>query len=410
MSSIFKKQYKEYRFIVAFIILEILLNIIAKYIDAKGFALTPYFRIILILFTVAFFSLDILKLKFKLKFKKICSWRELFVYGWFFFALISILIGVLYKNPIVYIFTDFIYIFLGALLFYIFRNKHNDELDFVNLSKTIFIIGLACVIFNLKAPAILLVIMAALMFLNILNKRYVLFFLFFIPYSILVFSSNRTQLVVFFLMGFLLLLKIFRPFFSKKLVIFFGLSIILFTYLFRQEIILGMLNFINPKSNIGYRINQIAIILEEGIDYSDPFFTSISQRMIEAQVVFEMWTSSITSFIFGTGSGGVIDGGKLFLDNSVLGSSLLGKSKVHNIHILPFSMIFRYGLVGLILFLVLLKIVYKTILGILNESKSEQEIFWSLLLIFWFFFSIPAASFLWSMPVFWISLTFINKT
>ncbi len=171
-----------------------------------------------------------------------------------------------------------------------------------------------------------------------------------------------------------------------------------------------MLNFINPKSNIGYRINQIAIILEEGIDYSDPFFTSISQRMIEAQVVFEMWTSSITSFIFGTGSGGVIDGGKLFLDNSVLGSSLLGKSKVHNIHILPFSMIFRYGLVGLILFLVLLKIVYKTLLGILNESKSEQEIFWSLLLIFWFFFSIPAASFLWSMPVFWISLTFINKT
>ncbi len=213
MSSIFKKQYKEYRFIVAFIILEILLNIIAKYIDAKGFALTPYFRIILILFTVAFFSLDILKLKFKLKFKKICSWRELFVYGWFFFALISILIGVLYKNPIVYIFTDFIYIFLGALLFYIFRNKHNDELDFVNLSKTIFIIGLACVIFNLKAPAILLVIMAALMFLNILNKRYVLFFLFFIPYSILVFSSNRTQLVVFFLMGFLLLLKIFSIFF-----------------------------------------------------------------------------------------------------------------------------------------------------------------------------------------------------
>ena len=84
MSLILKKEHKEYRFIIAFIILEILLNVIARYIDVKGFALTPYFRIVMILFTVAFFSLDILKLKFKLKFKKTCSWRELFVYGWFF--------------------------------------------------------------------------------------------------------------------------------------------------------------------------------------------------------------------------------------------------------------------------------------------------------------------------------------
>ena len=409
MRAIFKKQYKEYRFIIIFIILEILLNIIAKYINAKGFALTPYFRIVLILLTVAFFNLDILKLKFKLKFKKRCSWRELFVYGWFFFALISILIGVFYKNPITYIFTDFFYVFMGILLFYIFRNKQDDELEFFNLSKIILILGLCCVIFNFKVPAILLVVMAALMFLNILNKKYSYFLLFFILYSILVVTSNRTQLIVFFLMVFLLLLKKFRFFFSKKSVIFFGLSIILLTYLFRQEIISGMLKFINPKSNIGYRLNQIAIIFEEGIDYSDPFFTSISQRMIEAQVVFEIWTSSITSFIFGAGSGGVIDGSKIFLDNSVLGSSLLGKSKVHNIHLLPFSMVFRYGLIGLILFLVLLKIVYKTILGILNETKSEQEIFWSLLLIFWFFFSIPAASFLWSMPVFWISLAYTNK-
>ena len=409
MSLILKKEHKEYRFIIAFIILEILLNVIARYIDVKGFALTPYFRIVMILFTVAFFSLDILKLKFKLKFKKTCSWRELFVYGWFFFALISILIGVLNKNPIIYIYTDFIYICLGAILFYIFRNKHNDKLDSFNLSKIILIIGLGCVIFNLKAPAILLVVIAALMFVNILNKRYLFFILFIIPYLILVFSSNRSQLIVFFLMIFLFLLKKFRNFFSTKSVIFFGLFIILFTYLFRRELISGLLNFINPESNIGYRINQISIILEEGIDYSDPFFTSISQRMIEAQVVFEIWTSSITSFIFGSGSGGVIDGGKIFLDNSVLESSLLGKNKVHNIHLLPFSMIFRHGLIGLMLFLVLLKIVYKTILGILNETKSEQKIFWSLLLIFWFFFSIPAASFLWSMPFFWISISFINK-
>jgi hypothetical protein len=32
-----------------------------------------------------------------------------------------------------------------------------------------------------------------------------------------------------------------------------------------------------------------------------------------------------------------------------------------------------------------------------------------LFLIFWFFFSIPASSFLWSMPVFWISLSMIKN-
>jgi hypothetical protein len=53
-------------------------------------------------------------------------------------------------------------------------------------------------------------------------------------------------------------------------------------------------------------------------------------------------------------------------------------------------------------------IIYRSIIKILNEEGNEQELFWNLFLVFWFFFSIPAASFLWSMPVFWMSLVFTN--
>lgn len=407
------KKSKVFSFIVLFIILEIILDIISSFSNSGGFTLTPYIRIVLLLFTLSFFILDIINIRFPLSFKKNISYQKLFVFGWLFFAVISVFIGLVNKNPILYVTTDFIYVAFGAILFFIVdSNKTKFILNyrrFYLFSMLLISIGYICLFFNIKAPAILLILIAIVIFINILKGKTINAIFLLIPYFILVVSTNRTQLIVFLLLFFILLLKKIRTVYTSRAVLFFGLTIMIVIFLLKEQILDVVLLFINPNSNIGYRINQIAIILNEGIDYSNPFFTSIVQRIIEAEIVIKYWTSDIFTFIFGLGSGGTIDGSKFFSDSSVLNSSLLGSKRVHNIHLLPFSLIFRYGLVGLIFFFILLRIVYQSFIKVLNEDDNIEKIFWNLFLISWVLFSMPAASYLWSMPVFWISLAYTNK-
>lgn len=414
MFMIQKKNNKKYWFIITLLSFEILLTLLFSFSDIGGFSLTPYIRLGLIAFTVLFFATDILKITIPLtiNFTKI-PYVNLFVYGWVLFAGLSILIGLFNKNPPLYIITDFIYTFLGALLFYVTtKNKkitENNATFYIKLSRVLCFIAVCCIIFNLKAPALLLVLMVVLLYLNLLKNRFLDVLLLVIPYCALVISSNRSQLIVFLLMIFILFLKNFRYFFTKKSVLAIGIGAISIIVLLKEQLLNFALLFVDKKSNIGFRINQLSIIFKEGIDYSNPFFVSISQRIVEAEIVMNYWTQNILSFVFGMGSGATIDGSSVFSDGSVLNSALLGSGKIHNIHLLPFSLIFRYGFIGLLLFILITYIVYQSFIKVLNESSDSSIIFWNLFLILWFFFSVPAASFLWSMPVFWISLSMITK-
>ena len=103
-------------------------------------------------------------------------------------------------------------------------------------------------------------------------------------------------------------------------------------------------------------------IINEGVDYSSSYHVSVSQRLIEAEVVMSLWTENMFSFIFGSGLGGVIDG-KLFIDNAVTSSALLGEKSIHNIHLLPFAFIHKYGLLGLIIMVLLMIDFFKSIKG-----------------------------------------------
>ncbi|WP_143744271.1 oligosaccharide repeat unit polymerase [Polaribacter tangerinus] len=389
------------------------MDIISSFSDSGGFTLTPYFRIVLLLFTACFFILDIINIRFPLSFKKNISYQKLFVFGWLSFASVSVIIGLVNKNPILYVATDFIYIAFGATLFFIIdSNKAKFILNysrFYLFSMLLLSLGYICLFFNIKAPAILLILMAIVSFIKILNGKTISAIFILIPYFLLVVSTNRTQIIIFFLLFFIFLLKKIRTVYTSRAVIFFGLIFMILIYLLKEQILEMALLVINPKGNIGYRINQIAIIFNKGIDYSNPFFISIVQRITEAKIVVKYWTSDIFTFIFGLGSGGTIDGSMFYSDSSVLNSSLLGAKRVHNIHLLPFSLIFRYGLIGLIFFFILLRIVYQSFIKVLNEDNNIGKIFWNLFLISWLIFSMPASSYLWSMPVFWISLAFTNK-
>lgn len=405
---------KTYWFIIIFLSAEILINFLFSFSNIRGFSLTPYIRITLIFFTGLFFFFDFSRLKIPLKINlKKLHLSNIFVYAWMGFSVIGIFISILNRNSVLYTITDSIYVFFGALLFYISERNLSPQkpnnLFFVKFSRALVILSLICLFFSLKPPALLLVLMVVLLYVSILNRRFLDALLLIIPYAILVLSTNRTQLIVFFLMFFILFLRKTRFILSKPVVLVLGITAIICLFFLRQEIIDVLLLIFDKSSNIGFRIYQIDSILKDGIDFTSPAFVSISQRIIEAEVVLQYWTQDVFSFLFGLGPGATIDGTTFFIDNSVLDSALLGSKQIHNIHLLPFAFIFRYGLFGILFFGLLCLMVYKSFIILLDEKENNARIFWNLFLIFWFFFSIPASSFLWSMPVFWISLSMIKN-
>ncbi|MBD0823361.1 hypothetical protein [Aestuariibaculum marinum] len=417
--KIFKDTSLEYIFFTYYIIFEIVFAYNLSFIGLSGFSRVPYLRLGLMLFTVVFFLKDFLNLKLNLRFKRSIKYQDLFVKLFILSALISLPVGLFNRNPIVYFITDFVYILLGAFLFFITkrRNSLNDinvpllvhnRILFKKLSYFFSLVTFLCILFNLDAPALLPIILIVLVFLNVIIKNYILACFMLVPYLYLVLSSNRTQLIVFLLVVFFLFLRYIRKFFSLKTVFLYSFIFGIVFFVFRIELLEGLLFFIDKHSNVGYRIYQLLFVFKEGIDFSNPFFTSISQRILEAQAVYDYWTTNLYTFIFGAGSGGVIDGREVFNDSSVLNSALLGADKIHNIHILPMALIYRYGLFGLCLFVILIIMAIKSAKNIL-DSSDLQKVFWNLFFLSWFVFSMPAASFLWTMPLFWISLAMINN-
>ncbi len=187
---------------------------------------------------------------------------------------------------------------------------------------------------------------------------------------------------------------------DRIIVISFTLIIIFTTY---QEIIILSLNFFPENSEIYFRLSQILDIINDGVDYSSTYHVSVSQRLIEAQMVISFWTENIMSFVFGSGLGGVIDG-KYFIDNAVTDSALLGEKSIHNIHLLPFAFIHKYGILGLIIMFLLIIDFFKSIKLSVQNGFNNVHNFWNILFVLLLIYSIPAASFLWTSTLFWIAL------
>jgi len=149
-------------------------------------------------------------------------------------------------------------------------------------------------------------------------------------------------------------------------------------------------------------------IINKGIDFKNPQHTSIAQRIVEAKVVVGLWLVDGFSFIFGCGLGSVIDG-NLFIDLSVTKSALMGSKSIHNIHLLPFALIHKYGFFGVIIFFMLVVDLLNSFNNILKKNQNIVFVFWNLIFILIFVYSLPAASFLWASPLFWISLSMKRK-
>ena len=153
-----------------------------------------------------------------------------------------------------------------------------------------------------------------------------------VPYLLLVSTTNRTQLIIFLIMILVFALKLLRKKYNLNFIFMYVFLFTTIIYFFKVEILEWLLKFFENNA-MAYRINQLLIIFKEGIDYKSPYLLSVTQRIVEAELVINYWTTDVLSFIFGAGSGGTIDGSKIFKDTGVLNTALLGSKKIHNIHL-----------------------------------------------------------------------------
>jgi hypothetical protein len=248
----------------------------------------------------------------------------------------------------------------------------------------------------------------SLSYVLLIQKKYTLFAVTIIPFFIQIINSNRALLICF--LSLAIIYGIYRlSFYIKKkdrLLLLFFIS--LFLLVFYQELIALIFNLIPEGTELYSRMEQLLEIINKGIDFENSYHTSIAQRLVEAKVVIGLWLSDFWSFLFGCGLGSVIDG-KLFIDGSVTKTALLGSKSIHNIHFLPFALIHKYGLLGLIVFGMLIIELINSVSFIVKRRNNTILVFWNILFVMIFIYSLPAASFLWASPIFWIALAMKKK-
>ncbi|WP_135122107.1 hypothetical protein [Jeotgalibacillus proteolyticus] len=320
----------------------------------------------------------------------------------------SLLIGFINSNSYTYILSDLAYLIVGLAIFLLtrFGNIHFD-INKNNLIKVSLLTAIAILIleFAFGWPSVSLIIFYFALFLYGSYLGYKKFiFINLIPIILIAINSNRATLMT---LGIMIIILVFIMIFKKK----FGLLAI-FMYSSVLLLILAILTFnslLNHfayeilSSPLGMRIYSMMEIFNPnvgGIDFSRDI--TISQRLYEVTAVTHTLGSNVFYWLFGYGLGGTLDMSGT-LDTSVANSALLGAESVHNIHLLHGAMLFRYGLIGLLILIIfffkLLKISIKTV--------DSTTMIMSLAAIAIIIYSIPASSFFVTEPLIWFCAAII---
>lgn len=393
---------------------EVLFSILFRYLGLEDFQMVPYLRLVTTVFLIAYLFYK--KLIIKDSIKRIVYYNSLnnkLVFYWILITLICLIVGIFRLNPILYIITDFFYIFFGFLFYRIIQTSVNinseiQKLEINTVHNTFIILllllSIICLFSKINIPSFLLVLSLSFSFFFFFKKKHLYTFLYFIPFIIQFTTANRAILIVFLLFATLSFFN--RPISEKTLfkVISLSVTAIIVTPYILSFSIKQILPLISDGSVLKARLDQVKMLMEGKYNWNSPEMLSLKQRIDEVLIVLKFWTANVFNFVFGGGLGATIEGHS-FKDVGVGSSAILGKEKIHNIHILPFSLIFRYGLFGLILFYLLLKNLFFNLFKVLTTKNS---IYSSLILfqISWIIYSLPAASFLWTSPIFWFLLAF----
>lgn len=406
-----------FEFILFISSIEFCFSFLFQFFGLQRFAMIPYLRLVVLFFSFSYLlknRLISVKQFYKISIKS--KSENVLVLLWIIFVFIGFFIGILQRNPILYLFTDVIYIFFGYFLYRIFSSNQIllQEIS-VDLTKKqenkfvilVFIFSIIGLLLKVELPPFLVVFSLAFSIYLYNKKEYKLMVLSVVPFLLQIITSNRALLIVFIIIIFFAFVQ---NKFSKQNImtlLLLCLFLLIFSFFFLDDFLKLFIDFLPDNSTLKYRLAQIYFMLKGNVDWNSPSFLSLKQRIDEAEAVVKFWCSSPINFLFGGGMGATMEGFS-FKDAGVTGSALLGKSSVHNIHLLPFSLIFRHGLLGIVLFCIL---IYNLVKYLFNIILSDKSLFKTLVVFqfCWILYSFPAASYLWTCPLFWITLAYISN-
>jgi hypothetical protein len=405
------------QFIIYISIIEVFFSFFFNLLGFQTFQMIPYLRFVIIFFSSLFFSRLILSSNDLFSLRISNKSENILVLLWVFFTGIGIIIGILNQNPILYFITDLLYIIFGYIIYRIFLTdkKLINEIK-IGLNTTqekkllvffIFITILA-LLFSVELPSFIVVFSLVYSLYFYWFKKYINMSISIIPFFFQFLTANRAILLVFI---FILFFSFSHNKFSKKNIIFLFLFLFSFFFLssfFIKDMLKLVINILPENPNtLKDRLVQIYLIFSGKANWNSPSMLSLQQRIDEASLVLSFWFSNPMNFFFGGGMGATLEGYS-FKDTGVVSSALLGKSAIHNIHLLPFSFLFRYGFFGLIIFLNIFYNFFKYFLKIITDVKSQ----FAIIVCFqfcWILYSFPAASYLWTCPFFWITLAYLSN-
>jgi hypothetical protein len=396
--------------------IEICFSYIFRIIGLQVFQMIPYLRLVSVFSTFFFFNkgryikANIINVNIK------NNLENKLVLIWLSFTIISFLIGVIKRNSIVYLFSDAIYIFFGYFLYRIFLTNESliSEIKTINRNqekKFIFfvvILSLIALFLKVDLPTFFIVFSISYSLYFFGKKKYLLTVCLLLPFLLQIVTSGRALLFIFLLFIFFSATQ--NKFSKKSINQFLTITVILLStsLFFIVDVLNIIIDFLPQQgSTLKDRLVQIMLIFEGKANWNSPNMLSLAQRFHEAKLVLEFWLKNPFNFLFGGGLGATIEG-FAFKDVGVVNSALLGKASIHNIHLLPFSLIFRYGILGIYIFIHLLLISYNSFIKILLFKNT----FFKALVFFqfsWILYSIPAASYLWTCPLFWITLAYLSN-
>jgi hypothetical protein len=396
-------------FIILFFLMEIIFTYgFKQYFKLSGFKALPYIRFVTILFTVLFYIKFFLNINVYLKIDK----NNILILFWFIISLFELFVGLFLGNPLLYVFSDYLYIMFGLLLILIINHMKRKNIMIKDGNLVIFNLSLVAVcllsiFLNGKlSPQLIVFLLSWLYVLAVLKSyKFLLFFLIVFSFNI---SSRASLLTLWFIIMifFFITLKRNRIFNTHALIFLCGVL-----SLFSVLVVFTLLYFFLPHDHpLFFRIHQTILFLQG--DNTNVALISINQRIVEINLVIKQWCSNLLSFLVGRGLGATISG-KYVIDKSVINASLIGSDFIHNIHVLPFTFIHKYGLLGVLLFIILIKETvnsFNRLLSIKYSVKNNLEIWSNIFVIALVIYSLPAASFLWTTPLFWVALSLKNNS
>jgi hypothetical protein len=270
-------------------------------------------------------------------------------------SILSLLNGLIHSWPIIGVVADFVYMAMAVFVYFVgrfalesMRAVDRDDARLTRIwiacSAYFAIVGassipLGSTIFLVGSSGVLAIIISLVYSLSYRSKIPTLVILA-TPLVLSLGQMNRTTLAIIILTFFVITAAggAIRVAFR----ILFTIGVLAVALLFVHESVMDSLSLADTP--LARRMTEL---LEVAANPDDSDEVALSHRMFEAKLVLtELSKKHPVHWVVGAGAGATLDmtQGR---DDSVITNSYLGGEQVHNVHLFPAAVLYRYGLLGL---------------------------------------------------------------